>query len=125
MIDRELLRLNNDIAALQETRLPDSGSLKEEHYTFYWQEKSTEETREHGVGFAVRNTLLCMTESPTDGTERILTLRLSTMEGPVNFVCVYSPTLYSSTEIKDQFYESLDAVVSRVQHQNTSTSWAT
>ena len=114
VIDHELHRLNIDIAALQETRLPDSGSLKEEHCTFFWQGKSAEETREHGVGFNVKNTLLCMIQPPTDGTERILTLRLSTVEGPVNIVCVYAPTRNSPTEAKDQFYESLDAVVNRI-----------
>ena len=46
VIDRELHRLNIDIAALQETRLADSGSLKEEHYTFFWHGKGAEETRE-------------------------------------------------------------------------------
>ena len=113
VIDRELHRLNIDIAALQETRLPESGTLKEEHYTFFWQGKGTEEVREHGVGFAVRHTLLRTIEPPTDGTERILTLRLSSMQGPVNLVCVYAPTLQASAEVKDQFYESLDTVISR------------
>ena len=112
--DRELRRLNIDIAALQETRLPETGSLKEEHYTFFWQGKGTEEVREHGVGFAVRHTLLRMIEPPTDGTERIFTLRLSSMQGPVNLVCVYAPTLQASAEVKDQFYESLDTVVSKI-----------
>ena len=98
VIDRELRRLNIDIAALQETRLPETGSLKEEHYTFFWQGKGTEEVREHGVGFAVRHTLLRMIEPPTDGTERIFTLRLSSMQA----------------EVKDQFYESLDTVVSKI-----------
>ena len=32
----ELKRLNVDIATLQETRLEDSGTLKED-YTFFWQ----------------------------------------------------------------------------------------
>ena len=114
VIDCELHRLNIDIAALQETRLPDSGSLKEEHYTFFWQGKNAEETREHGVGFAVRNTLLCMINPPTDGTERILSLQLSTAQGPVNLVCTYAPTLHSSPEDKDKFYESLDAAVSKI-----------
>ena len=114
VIDRELRRLNIDIAALQETRLPETGSLKEEHYTFFWQEKGTEEMREHGVGFAVRHTLLRMIEPPTDGTERIFTLHLSSMQGPVNLVCVYAPTLQASAEVKDQFYESLDTVVSKI-----------
>ena len=114
VIDRELHRLNIDIAALQETRLPETGSLKEEHYTFFWQGKGTVEVREHGVGFAVRHTLLRMIEPPTDGTERIFTLRLSSMQGPVNLVCVYAPTLQASAEVKDQFYESLVTVVSNI-----------
>ncbi|XP_066267498.1 craniofacial development protein 2-like [Branchiostoma lanceolatum] len=37
VINDELRRLNVDIAALQETRLADSGTLKEQDYTFYWQ----------------------------------------------------------------------------------------
>lgn len=37
IIDRELSKLKVDIAALQETRLPASGSLKEKDYTFFWQ----------------------------------------------------------------------------------------
>ena len=37
VINNELLRLNVDIATLQETRLADSGVLKEKDYTFYWQ----------------------------------------------------------------------------------------
>ena len=49
VIDRELHRLNVDIAALQETRLPESRSLKEEHYTFFWQGKGTKDVRQHGV----------------------------------------------------------------------------
>ena len=104
VIDRELCRLNIDIAALQETQLPETGSVKEEHYTFFWQGKGTEEVREHGVGFAVRHTLLRMIEPLTDDTERIFTLRLSSMQGPVNLVCVYAPTLQASAEVKDQFY---------------------
>ena len=35
VIDRELKRLNIDIAGLQETRLPGDGSLKERDYTFF------------------------------------------------------------------------------------------
>ena len=63
VINNELARLQVDIATLQETRLPGSGSLREKDYTFFWQGKSEEEVREHGVGFAVRNTLLGMVVS--------------------------------------------------------------
>jgi exonuclease III len=99
VIDRELHRLNIDIAALQETRLPENGSIKEEHYTFFWQGKGVEDIREHGVGFAVRNNLLRMIEPLSNGTERILTFRLSTPAGFTNLVCIYAPTLQASSVI--------------------------
>ena len=61
----ELKRLNLDIATLQETRLADSGTLKEKDYTFFWQGKRSNEPRENGVGFVVRNSLLRMVEPDT------------------------------------------------------------
>jgi hypothetical protein len=45
LINDELTRVNVDIAALQETRLAGSGSLKENKYTFFWQGKNAEEVR--------------------------------------------------------------------------------
>lgn len=35
VIDAELTRLNIDIAGLQETRLAEEGSLRENNYTFF------------------------------------------------------------------------------------------
>ena len=49
VIDLELQCLNIDIAALQETRLAESGSLTEANYTFLWQGKKADERREHMV----------------------------------------------------------------------------
>lgn len=77
VINAELSKLNVDITALQETRLADSGLLRERDYTFFWQGRGEKEARLHGVGFAVKNSLLSAIEPPTDGTERILALRLS------------------------------------------------
>ena len=37
VVSSELSKLNIDIAALQETRIPESGSLREKDYTFFWQ----------------------------------------------------------------------------------------
>ncbi|KAI5106715.1 major facilitator superfamily domain-containing protein 1, partial [Silurus meridionalis] len=39
------------------TRLADSGTIREANYTFFWQGKPLDESRQHGVGFAVKNTL--------------------------------------------------------------------
>ena len=117
VIDTELLRLNIDIAALQETRLAESGTLREKNFTFIWQGKGEQETREHGVGYAIRNTLLKMTEPVRDGTERILSLRLHTTEGTVNLISVYSPTLYAPQEVKDDFYDQLQRVIQNISSQ--------
>ena len=114
MIDHELHILDIDIAALREMRLPESGSLRDKHYTFFWQGKRVEESREYGIGFAIRSTLFPMVEHSTSGTEQILTLRLSTSLGFVNFVYTYAPTLLAAPEVKDQFYDQLDATINRI-----------
>lgn len=114
IIDRELKRLNIDIAGLQETRLAGNGSLKEKDYTFFWQGLEPHERRLYGVGFAVRNSLLQSIEAPSLGTPRVLSLRLTTSSGPVTILSVYAPTLCSTAEAKDLFYEELEAKVKQV-----------
>ena len=86
VINDELKRLNVDIATLQETRLADSGSLKEKDYTFFWRRKRSNEPREHGAGFPVRNSLLRMVEPGSSGSERLLTLRLNSATGPITLI---------------------------------------
>ena len=114
VISRELKRLNIDIAALQETRLPSNGSLKEEDYTSFWQGKAPEEHRLHGVGFAVRNSLLPSVEPPTEGSARILTLCLTTTSGPVYIMSIYAPTLCSTAEAKDELYSQLETAIREI-----------
>ena len=114
VINDELKRLNVDIATLQETRLADSASLKEKDYTFYWHGKSSNEPRVHGVSFAVGNTLLSTIEPGSNGSERLLTLRLNTTAGPVTLISVYAPTLSSTPDAKDEFYENLAATISSI-----------
>ena len=117
VINNELYRLQLDIVALQETRLPDSGSLREKDYTFFWQGKTPEEKREHGVGFAIKNSLLGCIVPPSEGSERILKLQLQTSAGPVSLVSAYAPTLHSLPEAKDKFYDELNATIHGIPHQ--------
>ena len=49
-----------------------------------------------------------------EGTERILPLRLNTTDGPVTLFSVYAPTLHSSQEVKDAFYDQLQSAVGKV-----------
>ena len=117
VINSELHRLNVDIAALQETRLAGQGSIKESQYTFFWCGKPVEERREHGVGFAVKNSLLKAVELGENGSERLLTLRLRTASGNATLVSAYAPTLHSADEVKDAFYESLNLIISKIPKQ--------
>lgn len=79
MISRELRKLHIDISALSETRLADEGQLKEEkgRYTFFWKGKPENEPRIHGVGFAIKNSLVnYVYELPVGINERLMTIRL-------------------------------------------------
>ena len=114
IISGELEKLNIDIAALQETRLADGGQIGEHDYTFFWRGRAADETRIHGVGFAVKNTLLPSVLEPSGGNERILTMSLQTQAGKVNLISVYAPTLDADPEVKDQFYDDLNDAVSAI-----------
>ena len=114
LIDKELMRLKVDINALQEMKLADCGFMKEQHYTFFWQGKPEQETREYGIGFAVRNHLLQMITPPTEETKRMLTLCISTEQGNTNILCVYGPTMSASPETKDKFYDDLYTAVKNI-----------
>ena len=74
VINNELCRLQVDIITLQETRLTESGIIRETDYSFFWQGKTADETREH-VGFAIKNNLLGSIIPPSEGTERLLKLQ--------------------------------------------------
>nr|XP_027220778.1 craniofacial development protein 2-like [Penaeus vannamei] len=100
VIDRELSRLQMDIVALQESRLAGNGSVKEKDFTMLWQGKPPEDTREHGLGFALRNSLLGSV-------------------GSVSLISIHAPTLTSSAELKDKFYYDLNAITRSVPDKQT------
>lgn len=118
VINKELLRLNVDICALQETRISDSGTLKEKDYCFFWTGKEAGAPREHGVGFAVKHKLLSTIEPAGTGNERLMALRLNSATGPVTLISAYSPTLMASGEAKDEFYDELTQLISETPHKD-------
>lgn len=69
VINNELLRLQMDIAMLHETCLPGSGTPCERVYTFFWQSRGSDETRKHGVSYAMKNSPLKMVEPSEKETE--------------------------------------------------------
>ena len=118
IVDRELHRLRVDIAALQETRLADSGSIKEDHYTFYWQGLPEEDRRLHGVGFAVKNSLVNSITTPVALSERVCSVQLRLKQGQAALICVYAPTLDADDETKAKFYEEVSQALQHLPPQD-------
>ena len=58
LIDLELDRLGIQLASLSETWWYSSGSIREEHYTIFWNGFENGQKPKQGVGIAVRNTLV-------------------------------------------------------------------
>ncbi|KAF7248293.1 Craniofacial development protein 2 [Varanus komodoensis] len=116
LVARELTRFNIDIVALCETRLANEGQLTEigRSYTFFWCGHSSDEHRESGVGFAVKNHLVCTLASlPKGVNDQLMTLHLPLPRGKqVTLISAYAPTMTNPDEVKDKFYEDLDALLS-------------
>ncbi len=116
LIARELHRYKLDIVALSETRFAGEGHLKEDkgNYTFFWSGRSSEERRESGVGFAIRNSIVShLTSLPTGLSDRLMTLRIPIGNNIyATLISAYAPTLTNPDAAKDQFYQELDAVIS-------------
>lgn len=114
LIAYELKKYNIDIAALNETRFSDEGSLTEsgEGYTF-WKGLDRGAPRIHGVAFAIKTRLLnSIPQSPTGHNERLITWRIPlSNKRHATLVNVYAPTLDSADELKDQFYAQLHEIM--------------
>ena len=111
VIDTELQSRNVKIAALQETRLSGTGSIKERNYTFYWFGRPQDQVRLFGTGFAVHNSLVTSIQTPQALSERVSYLRLGTVQGNILVISAYAPTLRADSTVKDSFYEDLEELI--------------
>ena len=62
-----------------------------------------DQPKQHDVSFAVKNSLTAAIIPPSEGTERILSLGLSTSSGLVQVLSVYAPTHISTPDEKGTF----------------------
>ena len=114
IINCKLKRLSINITALQETRLPSNSSLRQQDYVFFWQGKEPDEPRLHGMGFAVRNSLLSTVEPLSCSTTYILSLCLLTSPGSVNFLIIFAPTPCSLAENNNELYKELESSIREI-----------
>ena len=116
IIARELHRFNFDVVALSEIRRAGESQLKDEQgqYTF-WKELDPDQSKIHGVGFAIRNTLLPkLTELPLEINARLMTLRIQLFKNQQAIISAYAPTLDADDEVKESIYSQLDNVLSAI-----------
>ena len=85
-------------------------------YAFFWSGLPTDVSRIHCVGFAVRTALLqSNNKSSIAIDDRLVTLRLPLAKNRfTTFVSVYSPTLDSSDDWNDRFYDTLKSTLRRI-----------
>ena len=115
LLSHELGRYDIDIAALSETRISEEGSIREGDYVIYWRGYPDGQPRMHGVGLAVKHTLMKnLTEEPTYISERLMTLRIPLVRNEYALVIsAYAPTLVAEEDAKDEFYAALGEVLHR------------
>ena len=80
-------------------------------YTFLFSGLPTVAHRIHGVGFAVSTALLQSTQESPIAIEERLPLAKNRFD---TFVSFYSPTLDSSDDVKDRFYDTLYSTLRRI-----------
>ena len=118
IIARELARYNIDIAALSETRILGDSVIEEVGggYTFFLKGKPEGDKHYHGVGFAVRTSLVKHLEGklPIGINERLMTMSFPLEGSTLSIISAYAPTLPQSDEIKDSFYDSLGNAIDKV-----------
>lgn len=110
MIDRELMDRQIDIAAFQVTRLLETGYIREQAYTFHWSVRPAGSSRQHGVGFAIKNSLSSVIHGPVAVSERIFWLHLTMKKGFLTIVSVYAATL--CLPLKTKMLSTANSVVS-------------
>ena len=101
--------------AVHDRAVYDSGG-----YTFFWKGLPHDGSRIHGVGFAIRTSLISqITESPIGVNERLMTLHLPLAKGRyMTVLSAYAPTLISDEATKDSFYDCLRATLQAVPHND-------
>ena len=87
---------------LSGTRLLEEESLVDGNYTFFWKGLPNGSRKIHGVGFAIRNSLLPrLTELPHGISERLMTLKYQLSDkSEVHVISAYAPTLDADQQNK-------------------------
>ncbi|KAJ8041096.1 Craniofacial development protein 2 [Holothuria leucospilota] len=116
-VAREFTRYHVGIAALSETRFADRGELTEIDcgFTFFWSGRLSTKKRETGGGFVVRSHIVKkLAKLPKGVNEFLMTLLLPLGKKNAFIISAFAPTMTNPDDVKDQFYEELETIITRV-----------
>ena len=118
LVARELASLDIDIAALNEVRFADQGSLGEDGagYALFWSGKKKNERRLSGVSFVIKTSIVRKLQNlPVGHLDRIMSLRLPIQDNTfATVLSVYAPTLQAETGVKEAFYRDVHNLLQQV-----------
>jgi hypothetical protein len=108
-----------DVLALQEIRWDDTGSTKFRNFTLFWSGGVSGKGYEFGTGFLVNNKLLHLVKS-FDAIDRyICKIRLKGRYRNITLVCAHAPHEGIGDDLKDDFYDRLEAVYDSIAQYDT------
>ena len=103
LVANELTRYHVGISALTETRRANEGRLTENGggYRFFWRDRTREERREAGVGFAIRSHLVSKLASlPRGLNDRLMVMQLLlTNKQNATLLSAYAPNMTNPQEV--------------------------
>ena len=122
ILARKLARYDIDIAALSETRISAENQFEEvgAGYTFFTIGQVEGKPRQAGVGFAIKSALVSrLQEHPKAVNLRLTHMKLELAHGQTAvLISAYAPTMDAADEVKEEFYSTLNDVVSSVSYKH-------
>lgn len=110
LVYKGLARLNIDVAALSETRVPKEGNIKEAG-----RGTSSSQKERLPKNHVIQSQLVQQHNfAPTVVSEHLMTVRISLSKGRHTLISVYAPTLSSNEEDKATSYTQIEHIIQTV-----------
>jgi len=113
----EMKKMKIDIGVLTETKKKGKGNEKVEDYIMFYSGVNKHERAKRGVAIAVHSKHKSKITSWEEIDDRIMTVELKKNGYDIVVVGVYAPTDDAEVLVKDQFYEALTQVLTKINPQ--------
>lgn len=108
--------MNIDIMGINEMRCPNSGKIARGKHAVYYS-GSSDNKHQHGVRMILKKHITQYVNNFVPISERILLIQLETYPVNITIIQVYAPTADKSKNIIEQFYDFLEATITRIRKE--------